>query len=713
MEKPSACRISVAVRLRPSSGSHWEMSEKFLADGSGERWRFDEVFGPRASNWDLYERSVQHVIDAFCEGATCTIFACGPRASGKTFTMQGDNSHSPGLVQLAAAQIWEQQQPKSRQLLQVSYLEVADGVKDLLTGADLPRPWQEMTRHTVRSGPEDILRCLLEGNKWRTRRDPSGSRSHTIFLIHMESRSRNESRPCVLSLVDLASWDGEDMGDGVSRSLLALSAFLRGAEPAARPREPLTQLLRRPLEASANVVIVCAISAGSESLEQSRKVLDFFSLGEEDQSANALARLEDEVQALRMSHEGHKELEGRIQALEMEMKELRMKLRMEQESSKSQLASLEERLNVAEQRWDHSKAEPQTAAPKQTDGEVPKDPNPKRRRLEPTERMEAKVGSPHAGAGEDSALHVASELMRRLSAEERMDALIAESHGKPSEKRIPKVPTSLVSRSRRKAPDTSPALLALPAPPTPSRPGESVQTAARVAKVALAEAEERHSRIKQLQQELVRRREALASKATPVERPKIAVEGATEGEVALSELREQLKRKEDEKIEDAPGLHSHQAFLIPRSKSRAQKAFVEQETPAVRASGVREVAQSPASVNSEVKRRDAQAKDEGMVDDPWHVKERLGAPPGRSVATTRHHFTNEAVEEDDQAAHEAAALPNKKAVSMERLKAFDSRSRGPGLQERSHPANLARPFRGTAAPSRMLRSRKDSECQQM
>lgn len=34
----------------------------------------------------------------------------------------------------------------------------------------------------------------------------------------------------------------------------------------------------------------------------------------------------------------------------------RMKLRMEQESSKSQLASLEERLNVAEQRWDHSKA---------------------------------------------------------------------------------------------------------------------------------------------------------------------------------------------------------------------------------------------------------------------------------------------------------------------------------------------------------------------
>jgi len=27
--------LQVAVRLRPSSGGHWEMSEKFLADGSG------------------------------------------------------------------------------------------------------------------------------------------------------------------------------------------------------------------------------------------------------------------------------------------------------------------------------------------------------------------------------------------------------------------------------------------------------------------------------------------------------------------------------------------------------------------------------------------------------------------------------------------------------------------------------------------------------
>ncbi|CAK9067895.1 Kinesin-like protein KIN-7D [Durusdinium trenchii] len=106
MEEVPDCHISVAVRLRPTQGPvAWESSQKFLVDRSGERWHFDQVFGPRASTWDLYETSVQHVIDAFCDGATCTIFACGPRASGKTFTMQGGDG--PGLVQLAATHIWE------------------------------------------------------------------------------------------------------------------------------------------------------------------------------------------------------------------------------------------------------------------------------------------------------------------------------------------------------------------------------------------------------------------------------------------------------------------------------------------------------------------------------------------------------------------------------------------------------------------------------
>eukprot|EP00434_Breviolum_minutum_P037872 symbB.v1.2.033580.t2/scaffold4194.1/size43189/2 len=110
----------------------------------------------------------------------------------------------------------------------------------------------------------------------------------------------------------------------------------------------------------------------------------------------------------------------------------------------------------------------------------------------------------------------------------------------------------------------SPALLALPAKPTsitPRRPRAESQAAR--AKVR-EEAEAQQTRIKQLQQELARRREALSSKAPMEQRSKTAVEGETEGKVPLTEA-----VKPEEKME--PCVEQNQAFLIPRSKSRAQK----------------------------------------------------------------------------------------------------------------------------------------------
>lgn len=696
-ESPTACSISVAVRLRPSGGSScWETSGKFVSATSGEAWRFNEVFGPKASTYDLYEKTVEQVINDFCEGATSTIFACGPKASGKSFTMQGDSKQGiSGLVQMAATQIWRVLQPKQ---LQVSYLEVGDTVKDLLTGSDLTRAWQDMTRRSVRAGLEDISTCLREGNKWRSRR--GGPRSHTVFLIHMESRSI----PCVLSFVDLAAWDGEDRGDSTSRSLMALAAFLRshsdgGLNSRAVPREPLTQLLRQPLESSANVVIVCAISAGSESVEESRRVLDFFGLAKED--AGELER-EDEEQALHASVEQQKELEGRVQTLEMETKELRMAFRMEKESWQTQLNeswqnqlnSLDARLRRAEQRAKEATtaapavavAAPPVVPSRRPESVAAKEQIPKRRRMEHPEPMEAdSMGhSPNRHKGEDSALAVASELMRCLSAEERMDALIAAT--KSSEKRIPKAPASLVSKSQTKVMEAhSPALLALPAKPTsitPRRP--RVESQAARAKVVREEAEAQQTRIKQLQQELARRREALSSKAPMEQRSKIAVEGETEGKVPSEAVPE-------EKMEPCG-----QAFLIPRSKSRAQKV----EQPEV---GSQVSAGAPA--------REAAVKD---LEDPWlNMKDRQHR--GETSMSSRQHLGNESMEDDQQetADEEVSGSLLRGAGDRLKLQAEPRFLKSHAVQGRSHPSNLARPFRG-AAPPRMLRSRRDSEnCQQM
>ena len=53
------------------------------------------------------------------------------------------------------------------------------GARDLLGNRPL-RAWPEITRCAVRSGPEDLVRCLLEGNRRRERR------SHGVFLVHIE-----------------------------------------------------------------------------------------------------------------------------------------------------------------------------------------------------------------------------------------------------------------------------------------------------------------------------------------------------------------------------------------------------------------------------------------------------------------------------------------------------------------------------------------------
>eukprot|EP00438_Fugacium_kawagutii_P014328 Skav232172 [mRNA] locus=scaffold4749:64875:77673:- [translate_table: standard] len=245
-----------------------------------------------------------------------------------------------------------------------------------------------------------------------------------------------------------------------------------------------------------------------------------------------------------------------------------MALRLEQETTKEQQVALEERLNRAEKRWEAPKHGAEThAVPKHADDVAA---GKERPFVEPSSvDIVLPSGTVAPRPGEDAtALHVASELMRRLSAEDQLN-------GGDGEQRLekPPKPPAWVSRSR-KAPESSPALLALPAPPTasrtPRRPphGESAQAAARVAKVARAEAEARQKRIKQLQQELVRSREAL-----------LYVNPG--GAVGVARAVEEAKgQREDEKIDDAPDLSGQQAFLVPRSKSRAQKAW-HQETKAM------------------------------------------------------------------------------------------------------------------------------------
>lgn len=60
----------------------------------------DRVFGSQSTNYDVFDEIVRPIIDRGVQGFNGTVFAYGQTASGKTFTMTGDQSN-PGIIPLA------------------------------------------------------------------------------------------------------------------------------------------------------------------------------------------------------------------------------------------------------------------------------------------------------------------------------------------------------------------------------------------------------------------------------------------------------------------------------------------------------------------------------------------------------------------------------------------------------------------------------------
>ena len=58
----------------------------------GRTFTFDRVFGPPATQEDVYQYAVAPIVKEVLDGFNCTIFAYGQTGTGKTFTMEGDIS---------------------------------------------------------------------------------------------------------------------------------------------------------------------------------------------------------------------------------------------------------------------------------------------------------------------------------------------------------------------------------------------------------------------------------------------------------------------------------------------------------------------------------------------------------------------------------------------------------------------------------------------
>ncbi|GBG24806.1 Centromere-associated protein E [Hondaea fermentalgiana] len=207
--------ISVSLRVRPLNSKEtkqncqdvWKVvdgnSIYSVNEGQSSMHTFDNVFDSKTSTRQVYDKVANGLVSSVLQGMNGTVFAYGQTASGKTYTMQGEQS-SPGILELAAAQVFEEIacKPHYQFLLHVSYIEIFnEQVKDLLTDSDANLRIREdrdrgffVDNLEMKSivSVEELLQAKEEGERRRhvgeTNMNLKSSRSHTIFTLNVEMR---------------------------------------------------------------------------------------------------------------------------------------------------------------------------------------------------------------------------------------------------------------------------------------------------------------------------------------------------------------------------------------------------------------------------------------------------------------------------------------------------------------------------------------------
>ncbi len=182
--------------------------------GSGDsEYVYDTVFGEDANTFEIYDALVRDLVESVTEeGINATIFTCGQTCSGKTFTMQGCDSHkgSVGIIHLAANDIFQtikNDDSNSEYSVRVSYVEIYnEELRDLLSDNNRKSSTsliirEDKTGSIAVDGLREVavknLDQLIEvfrfGEKKKsvgsTKMNDRSSRSHAILKFVFEKRS--------------------------------------------------------------------------------------------------------------------------------------------------------------------------------------------------------------------------------------------------------------------------------------------------------------------------------------------------------------------------------------------------------------------------------------------------------------------------------------------------------------------------------------------
>ncbi|KAM3826815.1 kinesin-like protein KIF19 [Vipera latastei] len=329
-------QVVVALRIRPINAAELEEGATVVGHRMGEQimvlmdpsedpedilranrsrektFIFDMVFGPQATQEEVYLSTTKSLIEGVISGYNATIFAYGPTGAGKTHTMLGTDSE-PGIYIRTLRDLFQAIEATGDEwnyLVYVSYLEVYNEViRDLLNPSTGYLELREDSKGCIQiagitevstTNAQEIMELLTKGNKERTQEptaaNKTSSRSHAVLQVSVKQTNRvkgigEEVRVGKLFMVDLAGSEraaqtqnqGKRMKEGahINRSLLALGNCINALSEKGGSRtqyinfrdSKLTRLLKDSLGGNSRTVMIAHISPASTCFEESRTTL--------------------------------------------------------------------------------------------------------------------------------------------------------------------------------------------------------------------------------------------------------------------------------------------------------------------------------------------------------------------------------------------------------------------------------------------------------
>ncbi|GMH37875.1 hypothetical protein BSKO_05759 [Bryopsis sp. KO-2023] len=198
------------VEMDSSSGQVQVKNFKGDPDEVARSFTFDQVYDWNAGQKEIFDITVQPIVDAVMDGYNGTIFAYGQTGTGKSHTMEGrdDPPDQKGTIPNTFDYIFNRiskESGKKEFLVRASYLEIYnEEIRDLLAkNSDKKLQLKETVDNGVFvkdlmqfvvKGVSEITSVLQVGKKNRavgsTLMNQDSSRSHSIFTITIETREK-------------------------------------------------------------------------------------------------------------------------------------------------------------------------------------------------------------------------------------------------------------------------------------------------------------------------------------------------------------------------------------------------------------------------------------------------------------------------------------------------------------------------------------------